>query len=145
MLLRPKHLDPQILEEQSKLTIVNLDSPNTTIYTIDPSKLDLINKLLQTNQTASSLEEYYEIAKNIDSKWILKKGLLKYQDWLVVADEQNLRTKLIVEVHNQVSIAHLGKNKTRKVICARYYWQGITIDIDQFVQNCNNCCRSSIP
>jgi len=80
MLLRPKHLDLWILEEQSKLTTVNLDSPNTTIYAIDPSKLNLIDELLRTNWTASSLEEYYKMAKNIDSKWILEKGLLKYQD-----------------------------------------------------------------
>src|SRR5438045_4113205 len=76
-------------------------------------------------------------------------GLLKmassHQERLVVAKDQNLWTCLIAEAHCQVSTAHLGKNKTRKIIGNCYYWPGMMIDIDQYVQNCNDCCQSTIP
>jgi transposase InsO family protein len=63
----------------------------------------------------------------------------------VVTKDQNLHTRLIAEAHAQVSIAHPGKNKTRKLIGDRYYWPGMTEDIDRYIRNCNDCRRSTIP
>ena len=75
----------------------------------------------------------------------LKNRLLKHQGRLAVAEEQNLRTRLITKAHTQVSTAHPGKNKTRKIISDRYYWPGMVMDIDRYVRNCNDCRRSTIP
>ena len=63
----------------------------------------------------------------------------------MVAEENNLRTRLIKEAHAQVSTAHPGKNKTRKLIGDRYYWPGMTSDIDRYVRNCHDCRRATIP
>jgi hypothetical protein len=138
-LLEPKHLDPRI---QAELV---MNSFGTEIYLIDSPEFDLIDELLQANRTAPSLQELREKAKDDRNEWILENGLLTYQNRLVVADEHNLRTKLIAEAHNQVSTAHPGKNKTRKILCARYYWPGMTTDIDRFIWNCDDCRWSSIP
>ena len=67
-------------------------------------------------------------------------GLLKHQERLVVAEDQNLQACLIKEAHCQISTAHPGKNKTCKIIGDCYYWPGMTIDIDWYVQNCHDCC-----
>jgi hypothetical protein len=138
-LLRPEHLDPRIQAELST------DPSGAEMYPIDPSGLDLIDELLQTNRTAPSLQEYREKAKNVTSPWSLENGLLKHQERLVVAEEQNLRTRLIAEAHTQVFTAHPGKNKTRRIIGDRYYWPGMVTDIDRYVRNCNDCRRSTIP
>ena len=69
-----------------------------------------------------------EKATNPGSNWVLEKGLLKYQSRLVVPEE--FRTRIIAEAHNQVSTAHPGKNKTRKLIGMQYYWPGLVSDID---------------
>jgi len=42
-------------------------------------------------------------------------------------------------------MAYLRKNKTRKIIRDRYYWPKMVIDIDRYIWNYNNCCRSTIP
>jgi hypothetical protein len=92
-LLRPEHLDPRIRAELST------DSLGAEMCPIDPSGLDFIDELLQTNRTAPSLQEYREKAKNVTSPWSLENGLLKHHDRLVVAEEQDLRTRLIAKAH----------------------------------------------
>src|SRR6266568_3700306 len=138
-LLQLKHLNPQIQAE------LNTEPSDTEICPIDATELDLIDKLLQANRTAASLQEYREKAKDVASPWSLENGLLKHRERLVVAKEQDLRTRLIAEAHTQISTAHPGKNKTRKIISDRYYWPGLVTDIDRYVRNCDSCRRSTIP
>ena len=59
---------------------------------INTMELNLIDKLLQANYTAPSLQEYREKAKDVTSLQSLETGLLKHQEWLVVVEKQNLRT-----------------------------------------------------
>ena len=107
---------------------------------IDISGLDFIDELLQANRTSPTLQEYHEKAKDGATLWELRdNGLVTHQERLVVPDENNLRTRLITEVHTQISTAHPGKTKTRKLIGDRYYWPGMTIDIDRYIRNCNDC------
>ena len=44
-----------------------------------------------------------------------------------------------------MSTAHPGRNKTRKLLGARYYWPRMTTDIDRFVRNCDSCRRADVP
>ena len=84
---------------------------------IDISGLDFIDELLQANRTSPTLQEYHEKAKDGATLWELRdNGLVTHQERLVVPDENNLRTRLITEVHTQISTAHPGKMKTRKLI-----------------------------
>ena len=39
----------------------------------------------------------------------------------------------------------LEKNKTYRIIGNRYYQPGMVIDINRYIQNCNDCYRSIIP
>ena len=139
-LLRPEYLDPQIQEE------LGIDQ-SLEMCPIEPSDLDLIDELLQTNQTAPSIQELWEKARKttVNNPWTLDNSLIKYQEQLVVAGDNDLQTWLIKEAHAQVSTAHPGKTKTCKIITDRYYWPGMTTDIDKYMRNCNDCQRSTIP
>ena len=53
--------------------------------------------------------------------WEVKDGLLLYDGRLVVPDVDNLCTKLLAEIYGQVSITHLGRNKTIALIAQKYY------------------------
>ena len=104
------------------------------ICSIETSGLDLIDELLRTNRTSPMLQEYRDKVKDHTSPWTLEdNGLLKNQERLVVAEDNDLQTKLITEAHAQVTTAHPGKNKTRKIIVGHYYWPGMTADIDCYV------------
>ena len=138
-LLGPDRLDPRILSEMP------MDRP-LELASIEVSGLDLIDELLQANRTSISLQEYRDKAKDDVEPWTLdERGLLKHQEQLVVAKDGDLPTRLIAEAHGQLSTAHPGKNKTRKIIADRYYWPGMTVDIDQYVRNCTACRMSTIP
>ena len=116
-LLRTENLDPQILEELS----TDHPDPDVEICPIEAPELDLIDELLQANRTSASLQEFREDAERKVGQWTLENGLLKHWDRLVVAPDDNLRTRLIKEAHAQISTAHPGKTKTRKLIGDRYY------------------------
>ena len=66
-LLEPRHLDPCIQVEIIVELIIDLLSAK--VCPIDPSKLDLINKLLYTNYIAPSLQEYYERAESKNNSY----------------------------------------------------------------------------
>jgi len=114
-LLRPEQLDPQIRAELASR------AQEAEIYLIDTADIDLIDELLRTNRTSTSLQEHRKKAEDSNSNWTLEDGLLKFQDRLVVAEDDNLRTQLITEAHSQISTAHPGKNKTCKILQDRYY------------------------
>ena len=143
-LLEPERLDPRILAELS--TDQLLEVCPIQISELETPEPDLVDSLLQANRTLLSLQKYCGKARDSNNPWTLEDGgLLKHQEWLVVAEEQNLCTRLIAEVHAQVSTTHPGKNKTRKIIGSCYYWLGMTADINRYVRNCVACCMSTIP
>jgi hypothetical protein len=85
-LLGPEQLDPQILVELPS------NSP-VLIENVKAAKLDLIDELLHANRMFVSLENYRNKARSHIEPWTLEaSGLLKYQDQLVVAKDQNLHT-----------------------------------------------------
>lgn len=56
-----------------------------------------------------------------------------------------MRTRVIREVHSQLITAHPGRNKTKKLIAARYWWPRMTGDVDVYVDNCMPCRSSKYP
>jgi hypothetical protein len=65
------------------------------ICPVEVADIDLIDELPQTNQTASTLQEYQEratITAVNNSLWTLENGLLKYQGRLAVAADNDLQT-----------------------------------------------------
>ena len=61
---------------------------------IEPSDLDLIDELLQMNQTSPSIQELWEKARKttVNNPWTLDNSLIKYQEQLVVAEDNDLQT-----------------------------------------------------
>ena len=76
-----------------------MGSIDAEIYLINSIELNLINKLLQVNYTAPSLQEYRKKTKGVTSLQSLKNKLLKHYKRLVVAEEQNLRTQLVAKAY----------------------------------------------
>ena len=84
-----------------------------------------------------------------EGPWSMKDGILLYNRRLVVpaalVEGVPLRTSLIKEVHEQLSTAHPGEKKTASLIKARFYWKGLTNDVEQYIRNCYVCKRSYMP
>ena len=162
-LLRPENLDSQIIKELAiegiELAPVSLEpgslggcTPTTSLFprpgwgnsSPEDKPATLGEELVSLNRTSPSLADDREKAGK-DPRWTLEQGLLRFDDRLVVPDESLARTRLIAEAHNQVSTAHPGKNKTRELLRTRYFWKGMTQDIDQYIRNCHDCRRAHVP
>ena len=120
-LLQPDQLDSRIRQELTDNSLAVTDS------------LDLIDHLLQANRNSEELADRRldEVTRPAgESPWAMQNGLVLYNGRLVVPNEDNLRTQIIKEAHAQVSTAHPGRNKTRKIIADRYYWPKMHQDID---------------
>ena len=61
--------------------------------------LGLINRILQANWTAESLQALWAQAKERDPELMLEDGLLLYNKRLVVPETDHLCTDLIKEAH----------------------------------------------
>lgn len=135
-LLRPDQINPQVLQEYTKLASLEedeLDEP-----------LALIDRILQANRKCESLEALRAQAEDGNDQLQLQDGLLTYEDRLLVPDVEGLRADLIRKAHNQVSSAHPGQHKTYLLLQPHYYWRGMTADVKRYVQNCHECKRSHI-
>ena len=136
VLLLHKNLDQQIIQD------LEVNRINLSLSPIE-DQLDLIDEILQANRTAPDLARARKLGQQNKGGYTVQDGLLKRIGKLVVA--QSVRTDLITASHCGVSTAHPGKLKTRLLIKERYYWQGMSADIDQFVSNCHACRRSKVP
>ena len=65
--------------------------------------------------------------------------LLYYEDRLCVPHNANLRKILLREHHEVPFAAHLGVNKTYRLLAATYYWPQMKQDVIKFVASCHSC------
>jgi hypothetical protein len=140
--LSQDQIDPQVLRD---LGIETEDSINDIEGDNFEESLTLVDRLLRQNREAESLQSLRAAAAAGDPDLVLEDGLLLYSGRLVVPADDNLRTELIKEAHNQVSTAHPGRDKTYSLLRSRYYWRGMKADIERFVRNCHPCKRADAP
>jgi hypothetical protein len=133
-LLQPDNLDPRIVKD------LDLD-PIADVAPVEVSNgtHDLIDDLLQANRTSTDLEMLRQRATDRESSWTISKGLLLFDNRLVVPEDDELKVRLLSEAHNQVSTAHPGQSKTLRLIQERYYWPHLRTDVQRFVRNCQTC------
>lgn len=118
---------------------------NPIIGALEPA-LHIVDCVLNANRTSTTAEEYREKARDGKDDWTLQDGLLLRGNRLFVPDDDpELRTQLLDEVHAQVSTAHPGRNKTQRLIQARYYWPTWRQDVERYVRNCSKCRRAENP
>ena len=141
--LSQDQVDPRVLRdlgiEVSEIDLAPIDEPQLELPT------SIVDQLIQANREAGSLQALREQARQGSSELSLEDDLLLYAGRLVVPANSTLRTKLIQEVHNQVSTAHPGRDKTYQLLRPRYYWTGMLRDVTRFVRNCQTCKRTSAP
>jgi transposase InsO family protein len=108
--------------------------------------LVLTDQVLQANRKSLSLQGLRELStQDNEDTYTLQDGLLLADGRLVVPDEDQLRLRIIREVHDQKATAHPGRKKTIKAIRDRYYWRGLIGDINKYIRNCHVCRRTHTP
>ena len=141
---------------QTLLKAESLDTPIQKEYPVKVAVTDqyetaesqnVVDKVREANLTSPSLEPYREQARKKEEPWSIdSENLLLRRGRLVVPeDDPTLPTHLLHEIHRQVSSAHPGITKTRKIVGERYYWSGWRKFVERYVNNCGACGRASNP
>lgn len=98
----------------------------------------VIDAVLAANKSHESLQD---LRQKVDTNEHLSMddGILFFKDRLVVPMVDNVRTELIRQVHDQLSNAHAGRNKTYQELISRYFWNGMRKDVERYCRNCHLC------
>ena len=56
-----------------------------------------------------------------------------------------LRSRILYEYHGAPLLGHAGRNRMVKAIREKYYWPGISKDVDRRLQSCLACLRRKTP
>ena len=66
-------------------------------------------------------------------------GVLKYQGRLCVPMVDGIQERIIEEAQSSTYFIHLGSKKMYRDLREVYWWEGMKINISQFVAKCSNC------
>lgn len=146
VLLTADKLDPRIVQELEQVSISAL-TPLEAATRPFLDTITVVERVLQANRNEPSLGALRTQAADNepDSHLTLYDGILLYRGRVIVPDINYLRTHLIREVHDPISTAHPGRDKTYRLLKDRYYWKGMLADVDRYVRNCHPCRRASSP
>jgi hypothetical protein len=124
-------------------------SPEVILAPVETGTLDnlrVTEEVLQANRTDPDFEPERTKAREGTSPWELSEGLLLRDGRMVVPDgHDNLRTRLIRQIHDSTATAHPGRNKTKALLKRYYWWLHWGNDADRYVANCHECRRSHKP
>lgn len=104
----------------------------------------LTESLLDMNRTNTDLEIYRDKARKNELHWTFLRDFVLYKGRLIVSAKNDLRTRIIEDLHTRILTCHPGRNKTRRLLCKKYWWPNMNGDIDVYVDNCS-CKSSKIP
>jgi hypothetical protein len=68
------------------------------------------------------------------------KLLFRGRQW--VPNLEELRTKLIQEVHDSKACGHPGRDNCSAILARRFFWPRMSQDVRRFVRNCDSCGRN---
>jgi transposase InsO family protein len=87
-------------------------------------------------------EEYQRQLWQPPFGWVAIGGMLFDDTRMVVPDDRELRTAILMECHDAVTGAHFGRDKTLAAVRRRFFWPGLSADVDAYVASCDSCQRN---
>jgi hypothetical protein len=70
-----------------------------------------------------------------------EKGILWFEDRLVVPKDRELRNQILSEAHSSKLSIHPGSSKMYQDLKPLYWWTKMKKEIAAYVARCDNCCR----
>jgi hypothetical protein len=113
---------------------------------IEPSGqlLDLVLELQKEDPLCQRLRK--EIESNNPRKEYLidSKGLLRYQDKILIPEQKSLIQELLYLYHDDQFAGHWGIDKTKDLLQRKFYWKNLTSDVHEYIVTCPTCQNMAI-
>jgi transposase InsO family protein len=125
----------------------NIEQDASTDKASEPetNEPDILEEIRRTNRTSTTLDELRKRAQDPNEPYNLQNGYLFWENRLVVAEDDRLRTRLISHIHRQPAVGHPGRTRTLQLIRDRYYWLRLRKTVERYVRNCHDCRRAKAP
>ena len=76
-----------------------------------------------------------------DEEWQIEERLVLKEERVYVPKDEKLRIE-IIQLHHDMPIAgHRGQWKTVELVTRNYWWPGVTKEVKQYMERCDQCQR----
>lgn len=83
--------------------------------------------------------------QNNTSTWqVDEQGLIKRHQLVLIPDDKELRTLLIMCHHDEPTASHRGVAKTVDLLSREFYWKNLAADVKEYVNTCHSCQLNKI-
>jgi transposase InsO family protein len=73
--------------------------------------------------------------------YVLQNGLLRYQNRVVVPDDEKIKHLLLLLFHDSPVSGHPGQARSLELVSRSYYWPGMKAWVNRYVEHCDTCQR----
>jgi len=131
--LLPRHkIDDKIALEMAYAELVTLTAED-----------DIVTKVLAANEEYVAEKGAEVLLSGKGESHSVIEGRLFFNERLYVPKKDDLRARLLDEVHRQPATAHPGRTKMLKLVRERFYWEAWSNDVNRYVDNCKTCKRTN--
>uniref|UniRef100_A0A670I7Y0 Gypsy retrotransposon integrase-like protein 1 n=1 Tax=Podarcis muralis TaxID=64176 RepID=A0A670I7Y0_PODMU len=132
---------PQYLEEAAPSAAKHIFTPAVWKCSAATVDLDAVRRALQTDPfTQSKMEEVRQGAAK-DAEFQIRDGLLIRKGALYVPGDE-LRAKVLQQLHDAPSAGHFGKDKTAELVARDFWWPKMRGEVEDYVARCDTCQRA---
>jgi hypothetical protein len=116
----------------------------------DAHILDRIKALLREDVKLKPILAFFEnnpemAPANIRHRfkaYSFKDGLLRFEDTIIVPDDEELRRQILRSRHDVPTAGHQGRAKTLNLVARDFYWPTLCRYVHRYVDGCDLCQRS---
>ena len=137
-LLRSKNAHLQ--EEMAQLNVHIIPQGSHRKLSVQPTLEEEIRNAQGSDQDLMKIRKHTGKNKAPNFK-VDDKGTLWYEDRICVPNKRNFRHIIMDEAHNSAYSIHPGATKMYMDLRQKYWWNGMKVDIAQFVAHCDICQR----
>ena len=76
-----------------------------------------------------------------DKEWQIEEGLVLKERRVYVPKNEKLRVEIIQLHHDTLIAGHRGQWKMVELVTRNYWWPGVTKEVKQYVEGCDQCQR----
>ena len=108
---------------------------------------DIVKKIKEARdkdeEVIKAVEEMKKVGVNTlrDEEWQIEERLVLKEGRVYVPKDEKLRVE-IIQLHHDIPIAgHRGQQKTVELVTRNYWWPGVTKEVKQYVEGCDQYQR----
>lgn len=112
------------------------------MFSIYASKADIILNLkseIKDKGWEDMIKKYIKDGKRSRTNYVFTEGLIIYKSRIWVPKDSNVTLKIMEILHGSVLGGHTGIDRTSKRIKTSFWWEGMSVQIKEYVSTCLTC------